>query len=147
MVHPSYRMFTVYDPTCDEPEDTEPAVRGAIGDLVGWSTGVVAVSTVLNVARVSLEVEVWDGPPGGFAVGSAPAGVTFVATQRQGSPRASRARVSCSAKPASPASLQPTATRRLLPAATATIASAMVVTSVRWRAIVARLSILNALLR
>ncbi|OLB67395.1 MAG: hypothetical protein AUI10_00260 [Actinobacteria bacterium 13_2_20CM_2_72_6] len=85
--------------------------------------------------------------PGGFAVGSAPAGVTFVATQRQGSPRASRARVSCSAKPASPASLQPTATRRLLPAATATIASAMVVTSVRWRAIVARLSILNALLR
>ena|SRR2546421_4602630 len=64
MVHPSYRMFTVYDPTCDEPEDTEPAVRGAIGDLVGWSTGVVAVSTVLDVARVSLEVEVWDGPPG-----------------------------------------------------------------------------------
>ena|SRR5436190_2972423 len=63
MVHPSYRMFALYDPTCAEPEDFEPAITGAIGAQVGWSAGLVAVSTELDLVRVTVEVEVWDSPP------------------------------------------------------------------------------------
>ena len=65
LVRPDHRMFAVHDPTCDEGDDFRPATVEAIGSVVGWAPSVVSVSTMLDLVRVTVRVEVWSGPPAG----------------------------------------------------------------------------------
>ncbi|WP_327010557.1 hypothetical protein OHA72_26805 [Dactylosporangium sp. NBC_01737] len=60
LVHPTYRMFVLHDPECDDSSNFNEAIVAAIADSVGWAYGMVAVTTVAEVGRVPVTVEIWD---------------------------------------------------------------------------------------
>jgi hypothetical protein len=65
LVHPTYRMFVLHDPECDDGTNFDVAFSAAIADIVGWAYGMVAVATVREIGNVAVSVEVWDADPGG----------------------------------------------------------------------------------
>jgi hypothetical protein len=62
-VNPQYRLFTVFDPTCDEGENFEAARRTLGHGCFAWGPNAV-VARAIDTGTVSVAVEVWDDPPG-----------------------------------------------------------------------------------
>ena len=69
MVHgmrvlPSYRIFALNDPTCDDLDNLHESGEEAIATKgVGWSANAVAVSTVLDLFALPVVLEVWPSFP------------------------------------------------------------------------------------
>ncbi|GAA3230762.1 hypothetical protein ACFO1B_27080 [Dactylosporangium siamense] len=61
LVHPTYRIFVLHDPECDDSTNFNEAIVAAIAESVGWAYGMVAVTTVAEIGQVPVTVEVWDG--------------------------------------------------------------------------------------
>ena len=63
-IYAGYNLFLLYDPTCDEPEDLQPATLAAIAGTVGWSASAVSVKMTPDVCRFTVVVCAWGGDPG-----------------------------------------------------------------------------------
>ncbi|MER7008218.1 hypothetical protein ABT297_34940 [Dactylosporangium sp. NPDC000555] len=64
LVSPTYRLFALHDPECDDSSNFEVSTIAAINDTVGWAYGMVSISTVLDIVNTTVHVEVWDADPG-----------------------------------------------------------------------------------
>ncbi|GAB3839002.1 hypothetical protein ACFPIJ_35440 [Dactylosporangium cerinum] len=60
LVHPTIRMFVLHDPSCDDSSNFNVAIVAAMADSVGWAYGMVAVTSVAEVGRIPVSVEIWD---------------------------------------------------------------------------------------
>ncbi|PWK27736.1 hypothetical protein BC793_15211 [Actinoplanes xinjiangensis] len=62
-VNPQYRLFTIFDPTCDEGANFEAARRTIGHGSFAWGPNAV-VARAIDTGTASVAVEVWDDPPG-----------------------------------------------------------------------------------
>lgn len=57
-VRPEHGIFTLFDPTCDEPGDLRPAITGAIREIVGWAPSAVSVAVVCDLVAIEVTLMV-----------------------------------------------------------------------------------------
>jgi hypothetical protein len=62
-VRPSYRLFSLADPTCEECENYHGAIQAAGTDIVGWAANAVVVNAVSDLVDICVDVALWPGPP------------------------------------------------------------------------------------
>jgi hypothetical protein len=63
-VQPNYRLFGLFDPTCEEVGNFDVAIRTASAEVVGWGANAVVVNVVSDLVEIAVHVEVWSDDPG-----------------------------------------------------------------------------------
>jgi hypothetical protein len=62
-VSADYQMFGLHDPTCEEIQNFDIAIRAASADIVGWADNAMMINVVSDLARIEVGIEVLDGAP------------------------------------------------------------------------------------